>query len=181
MALILEPGPLSETIGSLAELVRALDRGSHPAGYTDALLRAAIHAGELDGFCQWNSRHYMRQCIHRTPGYELMLICYEPGQRTSIHDYDSQMAWIKPVLGSVREERFKATADGKLRPHGMKVLGIGNLSYMASKNCIHRHSNAGTGRAFTLNLYSRPIRRWRVYDERTGLASLSGTAVVRGG
>ena len=109
-----------------------------------------------------------------------MLIGYEPGQSTSIHDYDSQMAWIKPVLGSVREERFKANADGKFRLHGEKTLGVGSLSYMAAKNCIHRHSNAGTGRAITLNLYSQPIRRWRVYDERTGLASLLGTAEADG-
>jgi len=180
MALILEPGLLSETIGSLAELVRALDRESHPAGYTDALLRTSIPPEELVSFSQWNSRHYTRQCIHRTHDFELMLIGYEPGQSTSIHDYDSQMAWIKPVLGSVREERLKANADGKFRLHGEKTLGVGSLSYMAAKNCIHRHSNAGTGRAITLNLYSQPIRRWRVYDERTGLASLLGTAEADG-
>ncbi|MBK9061339.1 MAG: hypothetical protein IPL81_16265 [Flavobacteriales bacterium] len=55
MALILEPGLLSETIGSLAELVRALDRESHPAGYTDALLRTSIPPEELVSFSQWNS------------------------------------------------------------------------------------------------------------------------------
>ncbi len=175
-----EPELMSETIDSLAELVRVLDRELHPAGFTDALLRASISPEELASFSPWNSRHYTRQCIHRTHDHELMLIGYEPGQSTSIHDYDSQMAWIKPVLGSVLEERFKATADGKLRLHGEKTLGIGSLSYMAAKNCIHRHSNAGTGRAITLNLYSRPIRRWRVYDERTGLASLLGTAEADG-
>lgn len=180
MALIFEPGLMSETIDSLAELVRVLDRELHPAGYTDALLRASFPPEELASFIQWNSRHYTRQCIHRASEYELMLIGYEPGQSTSIHDYDSQMAWIKPLQGSVLEERFKAATNGKLKPHGEKILGIGSLSYMAAKTCIHRHSNAGKGRAITLNLYSRPIRRWRVYDERTGLASLSGTAEADG-
>lgn len=180
MALMFEPGLMSETIDSLAELVRVLDRELHPAGFTDALLRASISPEELASFSQWNSRHYSRQCIHRTREYELMLICYEQGQSTSIHDYDSQMAWIKPVQGSVLEERFKANADGKLKLHGEKTLEIGNLSYMAAKTCIHRHSNAGKGRSITLNLYSKPIRRWRVYDERTGLASMSGTAEADG-
>jgi cysteine dioxygenase len=174
MALLLEAGPMAETIRSLSELVRVIERESRPAGYTDALLRLALAPEELEVFCQWHPRHYTRQCVHRTREHELMLICYEEGQRTSIHDYDSQLAWIKPVIGTVLEERFKATADGQLKRHGEKVLGIGSLSYMAAKNCIHRHSNAGTGKAITLNLYSRPIRRWRVYDERTGLASFSG-------
>ncbi|MEO5585476.1 MAG: cysteine dioxygenase family protein [Flavobacteriales bacterium] len=181
MALMFEPALMSETIDSLAELVRVLDRESHPAGFTDALLRASIPPKELASFSLWNSRHYSRQCVHRTRDYELMLICYEQGQSTSIHDYDSQMAWIKPVQGTVQEERFKATTDDKLKLHGEKILGVGSLSYMAAKICIHRHSNAGTGRAITLNLYSKPIRRWRVYDERTGLASLSGTGDADGG
>ncbi len=171
---------MADTIRSLAELVRVLEPGSRSAGYTDALLRFSLDPEELAAFCHWNSRHYTRQCIHRTREHELMLICYEEGQRTSIHDYDSQLAWIKPVLGRVLEERFQATADGKLTRHGEKVLGIGDLSYMAAKSCIHRHSNAGAGRAITLNLYSRPILRWRVYDERTDLASLSGTGEAGG-
>ena len=171
---------MAETIRSLAELVRVLEQGSRPADRTDALMRFSQPPEELAAFCQWNARHYTRQCIHRTREHELMLICYEEGQRTSIHDYDSQLAWIKPLLGTILEERFNATADGKLIRHGEKVLGIGSLSYMAKKNCIHRHSNAGTGKAITLNLYSRPIRRWRVYDERTGSASLSGTGEAGG-
>ena len=168
---------MAERIRSLAQLVRVLDRESRPAGYTDALLRLSITPEELASFCQWNTRHYTRQCIHRTRDHELLLICYEAGQRTSIHDYDSQMAWIKPLLGTVREERFKAAGDGTLKLLGEKVIGVGELSYMAARNCIHRHSNAGPARAITLNLYARPLLRWRVYDEHTGLASLSGTGL----
>jgi hypothetical protein len=175
MALLLETRPLAGTIRSLAELLRALDRGSCPAGYTDALMRLSLDPAEWTAYCRWNTRHYTRQCIHRSREHELLLICYNEGQRTSIHDYDSQLAWIKPLLGTVLEERFEAVADGTLKRNGEKVLGIGSLSCMAAKNCVHRHSNAGPGRTATLNLYARPIRRWRVYDERTGLASLSGT------
>lgn len=180
MALLLDHVPMAGTIETLDELVRILDLESRPAGYTDALLRSSIPPEALEPFCQWNSRHYVRQCIHRTREHELLLICYEPGQRTSIHDYDSQMAWIKPLMGMVHEERFKIGTNGTLKRHGQRTLEPGQLAYMATKSCIHRHSNLGTTRAITLNLYARPIRRWRVYDERTGLASLSGTTETGG-
>ena len=175
MSLLIENAPLAETIGSLEELVQVLHRATRPSGYTDALLRFRPSPTDLDSFLSWNSRHYTRQPIHRTQEHELLLICYEPGQRTSIHDYDSQLAWIKPLLGSVREEQFKATANGKLRLHSERTIGVGTLSYLQARNCIHRHSNAGPGRAITPNLYSRPLLRWRVYDEHTGQASLAGT------
>lgn len=172
---------MAGTIRSLPELVRALDQETRPAGYTDAMLRVEISPEELAPYCQWNHRHYTRHCLHRTPAHELLLICYEEGQRTSIHDYDSQMAWIRPVLGVIQEERFATAATGNLVRRGRRLLHPGSLSYMAARNCIHRHGNAGHGRAATLNLYARPIRRWHVYDERTGLASLSGTTDTAAG
>ncbi len=180
MPLLLDNDQMAGTIETLEELVRILDLESRPAGYTDAMLRLSITPEALAPFCQWNTRHYTRQCIHRTREHELLLICYEEGQRTSIHDYDSQMAWIKPLVGTVQEERFKVATDGSLKRHGKRELETGKLAYMATKSCIHRHSNIGPGRAITLNLYARPIRSWRVYDERTGLASLSGTTEAGG-
>lgn len=180
MPLELDHSPAADAIGTLEELIRVIDEVSAAEGYEAALKRFTIEHEDLVPFCQWNSRHYTRQCLHRTPKHELLLICYEPGQRTSIHDYDSQLAWIKPLVGKVKEERFVAGPDGSVRRKEQHVLLPGDLSHMATKNCIHRHSNVGLGRAITLNLYTRPIRRWRVYDERTGRASLSGAGTGSG-
>lgn len=176
MSLLLEPGPLPETIGTLAELVRQLDNGSMPSAFTDAMLRFHPAVEDVLSLATWDRRHYTRQLIHGSAQYELLMICYEPEQHTSIHDYDSQMAWIKPVAGLVREERFRAGAGGTLVLKGSKLLEPGTLSYMGAGNPIHRHGNAGSSRAITINLYSRPIRRWRVYDRRNGTASLSRPA-----
>lgn len=175
MPLELDHGPAAETITTLEELIRVIDQVTEAEDYDQTLRRLSVLPEALVPFCQWNSRHYTRQCIHRTPRHELLLICYEPGQRTSIHDYDSQMAWIKPLVGSIKEERFISGPDGSVRRKEQQVLVPGSLSFMATKNCIHRHSNVGPGRAISLNLYARPIRRWRVYDERTGRAAIHGT------
>ncbi len=174
MAFVLDRGLLPQTIGSLAELVHVLEHESKPSGFSDAMLRFRPSLDEMLAFAMWDHRHYTRQCIHGSPAYELLLICYEAGQRTSIHDYDSQMAWIKPVLGNMREERFRTAKGHDLVLKGVKFLSPGSISYMGTGNPIHRHSNPGPGRAMTINLYSKPIRRWRVYDQRTGTARLAG-------
>ncbi|HRN36708.1 MAG: cysteine dioxygenase family protein [Flavobacteriales bacterium] len=176
MALTLENRPEARAIDSLEELVRVLSRTSDPRDYSDAFSRLAVQPGALEPLCLWNPRHYARQCLHRTREHELLLICYEPGQRTSIHDYDSQQAWILPLQGNIQEERFTLSADGSLELTGSKMLVLGTPVHMDTEGCIHRHSNMGPGRAITLNLYARPIRRWRVYDERTGHSSMAGTA-----
>lgn len=178
MPRLLEDRPEAGTIDTIEELIRVLSAEAQPSGYTEAMKRLDLQAETLSRYIIWDERHYTRKCLHRTPELELLLICYEQGQRTSIHDYDSQMAWIKPVLGTVYEERFKLAGNGELKLQGQRKLEPGQLAYMTTKDCIHRHSNTGPGRAITLNLYARPIRRWRVYDERTGRSSVSGTALA---
>jgi len=180
MPQLVHPNAMAGPIGTLDELVHALDQASGPAGYTDAMQRVSIAPDALTHLYQWDRRHYTRQCLHRTREHELLLICYEEGQRTSIHDYDSQLAWIKPIMGVLQEERFSTAADGSLESRGKRMLHSGKLAYLVTTSCIHRHANGGLGRAATLNLYARPIRRWRVYDERTGLACLSGTVNTGG-
>ena len=176
MALLLDDRAEAGTIGTIEELSRLLSEETRPAGYTEVMQRLSVAPESLSPFCIWDQRQYTRKSLHRSRAHELLLICYEPGQRTSIHDYDSQMAWIKPVLGSVCEERYKLAGNCELKLQGQGKLETGPLAYMTTKDCIHRHTNMGPGRAITLNLYVRPISRWRVYDERTGRSSLSGTS-----
>lgn len=174
MPLCLGTLTMAPPIISLTELIKMLRAEHDPAGYADVLLRSTIDMSEVLPYCTWNAKHYTRNTIDRTNAHELLAICYEPGQHTSIHDYDSQMAWIKPVQGAVREERFKWSSDQELHCTSTKLLRVGSLSYMAHGDRIHRHSNSVQHRTITLNLYARPLLRWRVYDERTGQASLTG-------
>ncbi|MCB0795423.1 MAG: cysteine dioxygenase family protein [Flavobacteriales bacterium] len=129
---------------------------------SEALLRRA----------QWNSRRYTRTCLHRTESFELLLICYEEGQATSIHDYYGEKAWIRPLIGRLLEERFEKGSDPGLELVRSSILLPGMTSHVGSENSIHRFSNAERGRTVSLNLYARPLRRWRVYDQGGGSGSL---------
>jgi cysteine dioxygenase len=160
-----------EAIRTVPELVAALRAVRSPQGYLDVLRHVDISPSQLDGHCRWNDRHYTRNCIVRTADFELLLICYEPGQRTSIHDYDSQEAWVHPVQGSILEERFTVDATGALHRTGSILLEPGSFSHLLNGRSIHRYVNTGSGRACTLNLYAKPLLKWKVYDERSGETS----------
>lgn len=160
-------------IHSIDELVKELLRHRDSAAYGSILARYEVPTRDLEPYFRWNARHYTRTCINRNEDFELLVVCYEPGQRTSIHDYDSQTAWIHPVLGEVVEERFEAFPAGGLRLLEEKHLHPGTDDSLTNGSSIHRFINPGPGRAVTLNLYARPMSKWRVYDERTGSPSVS--------
>jgi cysteine dioxygenase len=158
--------------GQLLALIEALDKGPGPGGYLSLLRSAAIPLVELEPFGAWNEKHYTRTCIVRREAYELLLICFEKGQRTSIHDYNTEEAYVRPMVGSVLEERFEPDLQGGVRQVGSVLLSPESVSHLHDGHSIHRYVNVFPGRSMTLNLYARPLRKWRVYDERTGASHL---------
>lgn len=156
------------TISTVDELVRVLMEGPGRKGYLHILERVAIPAEDFEALCRWNPKHYTRNCIARTDDFELLLICYEPEQQTSIHDFATEEAWVHPVIGSVVEERFEPSSGQALRKAGSSKLDKDSFSYLHNGRSIHRYINKSGERAVTLNLYARPLRTWKVYDERSG-------------
>jgi cysteine dioxygenase len=163
----------SSPITTIRDLVRELLRQRDPSAYPGILERYAVPSHDLEPYYRWNMRHYTRTCIHRNDEFELFVICYEPGQRTSVHDFNSQTAWVHPVLGEVVEERFVQEPDGTLRISREIHLHPGHMDRFSNGNSIHRFTNRGPGRAVTVNLYAKPMSQWRVYDAGTGAISIS--------
>ena len=160
-------------ITTIQALRNALLKLPDGADYGSVMQRYTASLADLEGYCTWHAKHYTRTCIHRDARFELLAVCYEVGQTTSIHDYDSQRAWVFPVMGELTEERFRITASGGLERMGRVRLQHGNGGSFLVEQAIHRFMNDGPGRAVTLNLYAKPMHQWRVYDERTGAYSIA--------
>lgn len=163
---------LTRSITTIRELVQELLRHRDHSAYASILARYAVPSHDLEPYYHWNARHYTRTCINRNEAFELLVICYEPGQRTSIHDYDSQMAWIHPVMGEVVQERFAPYNNGIKPTHEIR-LHPGTDGSFNNGTSIHRFTNRGTERAVTLNLYAKPMSKWRAYDESTGISNVA--------
>ena len=153
-------------ITTIDQLVRTL-HAALPHEYAAIMAGLRLPEAQVAPYCHWNSKHSTRTCVARTDEFELLVICFEPGQGTSIHDYNSQTAWIHPIRGAILEERFEQALD-KLVRRTATMLTPGSFCSMHNEQSIHRFTNTGSERTITLNLYSRPLRKWRVYDERTG-------------
>jgi len=160
--------PLTTTLSSVGELVRELLREPEAARFGAILERYSAASLDLMPYLRWDPANYTRNCVVRNARFELLVICFEPGQRTSIHDYDSEAAWIKVLGGDLVTERFDLADNGSLRLRKASRFRTGEMMELPRKNSIHRFQNPGTTRAFTLNLYAPPMSKWRVFDERTG-------------
>lgn len=153
-------------------LVHALLRVRDPDGYGEVLRRYTGGGRDLEPMMRWDSKRYTRSCVYRNERFELLVVCYGPGHSTSIHDYDSARAWVQVLEGNIREERFRVAADGRLVPEREALLDSAMPAVFTLGASVHRFSNPGPGPAVTLNLYARPLQKWRVYDESSGKHAL---------
>jgi cysteine dioxygenase len=122
---------------------------------------------DFEKYFTWNRDRYTRNSLVKTDDFELLLVCWEKGQGSVVHDYDSHMAWVRTIHGELKEERFMMF-DGKLERVSSVHLGKEDFSYLAEPIAIHRYSNKADERTVSLHLYVGPIEEWTEYDLETG-------------
>ena len=150
--------------------------------YLYAMKRMNISLHEWEKYFTFRKERPARVCLSTTEDYQLFLSCWEKGQEGSIHDIDSEEAWIHPICGKLKEERYKLS-NNKLEQVSSVLLTPQSYSYMQKSKTIYKYINAYENRSVSLHLYSRPVKRWREYDKNTGISSMVENkydAVIKG-
>jgi hypothetical protein len=83
---------------SIDELVRELHAFSATAfDQTEQVLsllsKMPVEESSLNPYLTWDRQHYTRNLIDKTELYELIAICWEVGQSSSVHNHRDQNCW----------------------------------------------------------------------------------------
>jgi cysteine dioxygenase len=122
----------------------------------------------LAPYLQFDARQYRRVRLFRNDQWEGLLLCWLPGQGTSLHDHGGSVGVSLVLAGDIRENRYASeAAGGPLVVRGTEVATAGSASVELA-DTIHEMSNCGTGPAITLHLYSPPLTVLGAHDPATG-------------
>jgi cysteine dioxygenase len=160
-------GTITSKITTVNELVENLKNIPAKGSYLNVMKSIDIPQQEFERFYIFKNEHYTRVSLVKTDDFELLLICWEKGQKSPIHDFDSQEAWIHTIKGQLTEERYRLI-ENKLEKVSSVLLGTSEFSYMTNVITIHRYSNSYESRTVSLNLYAKPIKKWKEYNIETG-------------
>ena len=88
----------------------------------DLLTSVKLDRKSLKRFIRHGDDHYMRHLIHRDRLFDIMTICWQPGQGTPIHTHNGQLGWAFGVQGVLdcTEYLYK----GCDRPENQNVAGL---------------------------------------------------------
>jgi cysteine dioxygenase len=129
----------------------------------------------IDAHTSWDPVNYVRNPIHRCSKLEALVLCWEDGQATVVHDHGPSCALAKVVKGDVKIENFRRADKGE-RPGHAKLEVIESLTLKPGDVCasevgaIHSMGNeqGGRKRLITLNVYSPPLSKIQTFDLATG-------------
>ena len=156
-----------ETFQSIEELITALSEGERTK-FNDIIRSIDVPTSAFAGYCSWSKESYTRNCIVDNEKFELILLCWEPGQITPIHDHGGEECWVKIIEGDFRETIYKEDEYGNLDIVKSSVAKVNDITYMIDFMGFHSLENLCEKRSMSLHLYAKPIRSCKMFDKETG-------------
>jgi predicted metal-dependent enzyme (double-stranded beta helix superfamily) len=140
------------------------------------LRRMPVEEASLTPYLSWDRQHYTRNLIDKTDLYELVAVCWEVGQSSSVHNHRDQNCWMAAPVGRLLVENFQVAFQdleaGKcqLSASNTVALTVANPCAVDPLEPVHRVVNPREGqqRAVTLHVYSRPFDSCLVYSPELG-------------
>lgn len=166
---------------SIQKLVQELRKLSDSAFIPTEPLRQLLEQNPVDAdslapYLNFDRQHYTRNLIDRTPLYELMAICWEVGQASSVHNHRDQNCWMAVPSGRLQVENFHlvhqdiAGGTCRLEPLNTVEMNIAHPCAVDPADPVHRVLNPRefNQRAVSLHVYSRPFDTCIVYSPEQG-------------
>lgn len=153
-------------INSIKDLVTVLSE-TEKNDYAEIMHSLDLPLSAYEECSTWCKDCYTRNCIANNESFELILLCWEKGQETPIHDHGGEECWVKVIEGEFEETIYKKNNDEKMTLTKSSNYTKGDVSYMVDFMGFHRLKNNIDGRTISLHLYAKPIRSCQLFDEES--------------
>ncbi len=155
---------LSECPG-IAGLVNWLDGIDRRPGLDELdhhLSAASLNLKALRDCIGYADDGYQRNVIKKNEFYELVAICWTPGQDTPIHDHVGSDCAFLIADGVSTETIYELNSEGLAVPTEVRTYQAGEVC-AAEEPDIHRVSNDTNGELINVHVYTPPLYAYNIY------------------
>ena len=140
------------------------------------LERTQIASDSLTQYLTWDRQHYTRNLVDKTSLYELVAICWEVGQASSVHNHRDQNCWMAVPIGKLLVQNYRVVSQS-LEEGTCQLTPADTVEMNPTQPCavnplepVHRVFNPRefNKRAVSLHVYSRPFDTCVVYSPDQG-------------
>lgn len=155
---------------NLPGLVRMLERefadGRPVAEKTEEIVNllqnCKINEREWRAYANWQSESFTRILLAENDDFNLVLVAWDRGNFSPVHDHDASASWTKVLEGSLDEATYGVSRDGRMFLARTGPMLPDTTTY-AGPELIH--GCVSSNRCFTLTLYSPPYKAANAYSD----------------
>ena len=118
---------------------------------------------DVQAYHYFGVKSYGRNLIFSCDEFEVILMCWRPGQRSVAHDHNGSLCVMKCLAGTLDEQRFHKSA-GAITPIGKYQLASGSTASITDEQGIHSIGNESLENACSMHFYFPPIHHSNLYD-----------------
>lgn len=174
------PNAVFTNIQSLVEVLRdridPLEPGhvhtpDHIEEIRDLLSKVDLNEKEWLPYANFVRSRYTRSLVAYDPKFIALLLCWERGQRSPIHDHAGASCWVKMLSGELEEVRYERTEAGELVQVESSHFSATtrDVSYMNDTRGVHQIINPSSDEvAVSLHIYAPAFSECQIFQPITG-------------
>ena len=151
-----------EGIRGLVDWLDGIDRRPGLGELDSRLSGLEINIGALEECIGYSEDGYQRNVIKKNAHYELVAICWTPGQDTPIHDHVGSDCAFLIVSGVSTETVYETNEKGLAVPISTRRYQPGEVC-AADEPDIHRVSKEEDSKLINLHVYTPPLGGFNFY------------------
>jgi len=128
---------------------------------TEFFQTTSIPLSQVNPYLFFSPLKYTRHLIYRSADFELLYMCWSPGQKSPVHGHEGEKCWFRVEQGELQIVNY-SLSDTNV-PSKMSISKA-STGYVDGPADIHLVENHSTERAISLHLYARPFDVCDVYD-----------------
>jgi cysteine dioxygenase len=169
-----QPVAIQEFVSGLRKLPESAFSGVEQV--LEYMKTSPVEPASIEKYLTWDRQHYTRNLIDKTSLYELMAICWDIGQFSSVHNHRDQNCWMAVPIGRLQVENYRVVSQKveegvcQLTPSDVVEMNATHPCAVDPQEPVHRVLNPKefSARAVSLHVYSRPFDSCVVYSPEQG-------------
>src|SRR4051812_44553653 len=123
-----------------------------------------VGRAELEPHIQFMKDRYARNLVYKCEDFECLVLCWEPGQRSPIHDHANSICAVYTVDGLLSADNYRKLSNGHIRADYSEDFKPGSVLSIQTTE-IHQVSNLQDSEGLvSLHFYLGPLENSFLYS-----------------
>lgn len=158
-------------MNELINLLKTFSTENFPVKKIDNFLaNYKLPKTEIKDYIKFINKSYARHLVYKDSNFELLFLCWKPGQKAPIHGHEGEKCWMRVEEGALCFTNYNLISTDPLKLD-MIDRTKGEAGYLDGPADVHSVENIYDENSISLHIYAKPYGSCDIYNTDSGLVS----------